>query len=83
MPLDLVKDHISRELVEALKQLLHGAEAGQITGIAFAVALKNRRYLTNVAGTCYREPTIARGMVAALDDELSEIVRGRTEAEIR
>lgn len=83
MAFQLVKDTISRDTVEALLQLLESAQAGLITGIAFVVTLKNRRYVTNVAGTCYRDATATRGMVQALDDELAAIVRERTDEETR
>ena len=79
MPYQLVRDGVSRDTVEALEQLLEGARGGDIIGIVFAAALKNRRYVTNVAGSLFRDATTARGMVATLDDELSAIVQGRTE----
>lgn len=83
MPYQLVKDTVSRDTVEALQQLLDGAKEGNIVGLAFAAALKNRRYVTNVAGTCYRDATAARGMVATLDDELAMIIQGRMDDETR
>lgn len=83
MPYQLIRDTISRDTVEALKQLLEGALTGQITGVAFVATLKTRRYLTNVAGACYRDATAARGMLRSLDDELSAIVQERTEDETR
>lgn len=83
MPYQLVRDSVSRDTVEALTQLLEGAKAGDITGIAFGAFLKNRRYITNVAGTCYHNATTARGMVAALDDELARIVDSRSDSETR
>ena len=73
----LICDHISRDTVEALTQLLDLAKHGEVTGIAFGAFLKNRRYITDVAGTCLHNATTARGMVCALDDELSELVRQR------
>jgi hypothetical protein len=83
MPYQLLKDTISRDVVEALEQLLLGARNGDVTGVAFAAALRGRRYVTNVAGTCFRDATATRGMVATLDDELSGIVQGRSESETR
>ena len=83
MPYQLVRDNVSRDVVEALEQLLELARSGDVTGLAFAAALRGRRYVTNVAGTCFRDATTARGMVATLDDELSLIVQGRSENETR
>lgn len=83
MPYQLVPDDLSKDTVEALEALLEGARNGDITGIAFACTLKKMRYITNVAGVCYRHPTFARGMVAALSDELATLVHRRDAAETR
>lgn len=83
MPYQLVKDFISRDLIEALEVLLEGARRGEVTGIAFAATLKKQRFITNVAGMCYRNPSFTRGIVASLDDELSGIVQGRDPNETR
>lgn len=79
MSYTLVKDHISHDTVEALEQMLANAQRGHITGIAFVVMLKRRRYLVNVAGEAISEPTIARGALCALDDELRDLVRGKSD----
>lgn len=76
MGFKIVKDHISRDLVTALEQLLHDARAGEITGIAFACTLKRQRFTTNVAGYCYQNPAFARGAVAFLSDDLAGMVNG-------
>lgn len=83
MPYQLVKDYISRDLVECLTQLLEGAKSGHIKGISFAAILDKNRFITNVAGLCYRNPTFARGMVSSLDDELAALINGRDVNETR
>ena len=75
MSYTLIRDHISRDTVEALDQLLHLAKDGTVTGIAFAVLMKRRKFLVNIAGEAYRDPTFARGAILALDDELRDIVQ--------
>ena len=75
-PFVLIQDTISTDTVECLSQLLEHAKTGEITGIAFAVMLKRRGYIANSAGEAFRSPTFARGMVAALDDQLAKRVRG-------
>lgn len=75
-PFRLVPDTISTNTEEALTQLLDLARRGELIGIAFTGMLKERRYFVNVAGEAHRNPTFARGMVAALDDQLSATVRG-------
>jgi hypothetical protein len=38
--------------------------------------MKRRSYVVNTAGEAHRNPTFARGMVAALDDELGKRMGG-------
>lgn len=76
MPCQLVKDYVSRDLVTCLTQMLEGAKSGKIKGICFAAILDKNRFITNVAGLCYRNPTFARGMVSSLDDELAGLISG-------
>lgn len=83
MPYQLVHDYLSRDTVEALETLLSGAKSGDVTGIAFAVTLKRNRYITNVAGMAYKNPTFARGMVSTLSDELATLIHGRDPQETR
>lgn len=75
MSYTLIRDNISRDTVQALEALLHMAQEGTVTGIAFAVMLKRRKFFVNVAGEAYRDPTFARGAILALDDELRDIVQ--------
>lgn len=74
-PYRLVNDDISHETVEALEQLLAEARAGKILGFAYVAMRKRREFIGDAAGEAYRNPTFARGMVAALDDHLAELVR--------
>ncbi|MDN8612757.1 hypothetical protein [Variovorax ginsengisoli] len=83
MPYRLVPDTISHDTVECLEVLLEGAKAGEITGIAFACTMRKMRYITNTAGSCYKNPTFARGMVASLSDELALLVHRRGPQETR
>lgn len=72
----LVIDHISHDTVEVLELMLAQAQRGHITGVAVAVMRKRQRYSVSVAGEAYRDPTLARGILRALDDELSTLARG-------
>lgn len=47
------------------------------TPIVFGVMLKRKRYIVNTAGEAYRSPTFARGIVAAIDDELRDMIQQR------
>lgn len=77
-PYSLIPDAISHETVEALEQLAERARAGEILGIGFVAVLKRRRYIVNSAGECRTDPSLTRGMVLALDDELRGLVHGRS-----
>lgn len=81
MPYQLIRDHISRDTVEAAKQILEGAESGEILGITFGLMLKRRRFIVNVAGECARDPTFTRGMLCAMDDELQGLVHRNSGAD--
>jgi cobalamin biosynthesis protein CobD/CbiB len=67
-------DAVSLDTVAALETLLEGARRGEITGIAYACTMTRQRYLTEIVGYCYENPTLARGAVASLSDELGRLV---------
>jgi hypothetical protein len=75
-PFLLVPDTVSNDTVECLKQLLHQARKGEVIGLAYAAMLKKKAYIVNTTGEAHASPTFARGMVAALDDQLGGRVRG-------
>ena len=75
-PYILIPDTVSHDTVECLETLLDAAKQGEIIGVAFVAQLKQRGYIVNTAGEAHRNPTFARGMVAALDDQLGGRVRG-------
>ena len=74
---------VQQGLVGVLETLLQGAKNGQIVGIAFAAVLQRQRFVTDVAGTCERHVTHARGMVRALDDKLRYLYEDRDPADDR
>lgn len=67
----LIPDRVSHETVACLATLLEQARSGELIGIAFGAMLRRNNYIVNTAGEAYRNPTFARGVVAALDDDLS------------
>ncbi len=74
-PFALIPDNVSTDTVECLRLLLQRAKSGEVIGLAYCAMLKQRAYIVNTAGVAHESPTFARGMVAALDDQLSESVR--------
>lgn len=75
-PPTLIPDAISKRTVECLETLLEQALSGELIGVAFGAILRGNNYIVNTAGEAYRNPTYARGVVAALDDQLSHRVHG-------
>lgn len=70
----LIHDHVSQDTVEAFDHLLKAAKDGQIVGVVFGVALRRGRYYVDCSGSLARDPTLGRGVVAALDDYLGAMV---------
>lgn len=70
----LVHDHISRETIQALEQLLDEARRGELIGIAFCAMYRQHRYIACTAGECRRSPTFTLGMLRALDFKLCRLV---------
>ncbi|WKB52293.1 hypothetical protein [Eleftheria terrae] len=77
-PFTLVRDLHSHDTVKALEQLLEEARQGKVIGIAFAAMCRRRRFFVSAAGEAHRNPTFARGMVAALDDSLSQLLHAHS-----
>lgn len=75
-PFTLISDTVSTDTVECLSLLLRRARRGEVIGLAYCAMLKQRAYIVNTAGVAHESPTFARGMVAALDDELGTRMRG-------
>lgn len=68
---------VSRDTVECLRALLNSAEKGEVVGVAIAAMHKRRHYTVHSCGEVHRNPTFARGMVAALSDDLGRQVWGQ------
>lgn len=81
MPYQLLRDHVSRDTVEAFEALLQGSRNGVIVGAAFVVLMKRQRFIVNSCGDLAKNPTLARGMVKSLDDELRSMVEARTDSD--
>lgn len=77
----LVRDSVSRDMEQAAIQLLEEVRSGNVVGLAFGIALRGRKYFVNVAGILAKDPTYARGIVAALDDELARMVQGKADSD--
>ena len=72
----LVEGETSHDTIIAAKEILSGAESGEVIGAAFVIMYKGRDYVVEVTGEAYNSPTFTRGMVRALDDKLQKMVHG-------
>lgn len=81
MPVQLIRDTISRDTKEAATVILELATSGQCVGMVFGLQFPGGRYIVNVAGTCARNPTFARGITGAIDDELREMIQGKAHSD--
>lgn len=72
----LVRPAVSREAVEELEHLLREAKAGRVIGLAYVAMHKAYDYSVDIAGETRRSPTLTRGMLLLLDEELAKILRG-------
>lgn len=73
-PFKLATENISTDTVIALEELLRQAKAARLIGLTFAAMYRQRRYTINATGEARRSPTFSRGMVAALNDYLRDLV---------
>lgn len=64
----LVPAAVSQDTIDCLTELLDLARRGELIGVAFCAMYRRRKYVVDAAGEPHRNPTFARGMVAALDD---------------
>ncbi len=75
----LVADQVSKEVVAGLEEIAQLVPDGTLTGFVFGGLLKGRKYFISCTGTAFADPTVARGVVAAIDDELSLMVHTRVD----
>jgi hypothetical protein len=71
----------SQDTIAALIELLARARCGDVIGLAFTAFMPDRRYYVARTGFAEQDPTLARGAVRALEDELAEIAHAEARAE--
>jgi hypothetical protein len=65
------EERVSADTVNCLRTLLERAEAGEVIGVAYAAMYRQREYRVHTCGEMEKNPTFARGAVAALEDKVS------------
>jgi hypothetical protein len=73
----LIQDRCSVEVLAGLEELLPLAKDGTLTGFVFGGMIRGRKYFVSCTGTAYADPTLARGVTRAIDDELQLMVQTR------
>ncbi|MGQ3051065.1 MAG: hypothetical protein ACT6S0_04710 [Roseateles sp.] len=61
-----LRQSVSHETVECLRELLSQAEAGKIIGISYTVMAANREFFYSSCGEAHRNPAWATAMAATL-----------------
>lgn len=83
MKLELLRDPISTETIEALEELLERARRGDAVGFVIAVQKPRGRYSVHCVGEACNHPTRSRGMCMAIDDQLREMIHGDSSQDTR
>lgn len=68
----------SQHTIACATHFAEGALSGEVVGAAIALLYRRRKYTVAICGEAHRDPTWARGVVAALEDELRELVHERS-----
>lgn len=76
MSVELVHARASEDTIAAVAALLQEVRDAQVIGVAFIALHQGHAYYVEIAGEALRRPTLTRGALAALDDQLSKIVLG-------
>lgn len=74
----LLAPAVSSDAVAALEELLAEAKAGRVIGLAWVALHAGRTFTMDIAGETKNDITYTRGMLLALDDELSKILLPRS-----
>jgi hypothetical protein len=73
--LKLVLPQVSLTTVEVLTYLLSEAQAGRIVGLAYVAMHNQQNHTADVVGLSCQCPSLTRGVLKQLDDELADLVR--------
>lgn len=72
--MQLIKEPLSTDTIGAFQDMLEGAISGHYVGAVVGLLLPRRRYTVHCFGEACRNPTFARGVCLALDDELRHLI---------
>ncbi len=77
-PHGLVREFISKETIQCAQHLHDGSEAGVVIGAVIGYLYTRRRYGIAICGEAQADPTWARGVLGAIEDELRDMIHERS-----
>lgn len=83
MKLELVRQPISENVIEALEELLADARAGLYTGFVIGLLRPRQRYTVHCIGEACERPTWALGICSVMAHELQKVVDAESQEETR
>jgi hypothetical protein len=73
----LLHETVSHDTIECALAMAEGSKNGHIVGAVIGFLYKYRKYSVAVCGEAYRDPTWARGVIGAIEDELRHLIHER------
>jgi hypothetical protein len=67
----------SMDTLQCARRLVVSAQDGEVVGAVIGFLYRRQRYSVAVCGVAHENPTWARGVVQAIDDELADLVHER------
>lgn len=77
MSITQILEYRSRDTAEALAELLHRAQKGQIRGLVFAYKSGPRRHRIGITGEYWEDPAQALGCAVRLSYRLNQVMTTR------
>ena len=73
----LIRETVSGDTLQCAEALAEGVKDGQIVGAVIGFLYRRKKYSVAICGDAYHDPTFARGVIGALEDELRELIHER------
>lgn len=77
MTITSIRDYQSRDIIEALLDLMERAEQGKLRGFAFAIKTGTRSHRLGITGDYWRDPSEALACVTRMEYRLNELMSER------
>lgn len=77
MAITRIDEHLDRDTILALQDLLARAENGQIRGLAFAIKTGPKRHRIGFTGQYWADPIETLGCVTRMEYKLNQLISAR------